>query len=125
MIHLDTHIVVWLFSREPEKFSTRALTLLDEHNLQISPIVRLELRYLHEIGRLQTRADEILEYLKRRIQLSVSEIPFNQVIDYSLDLEWTRDPFDRIIVAQSRSENVPLLTKDSRILQNYAGAVWE
>lgn len=125
MIHLDTHIVVWLYSREPERFSTRALTLLDEQSLKISPIVRLELRYLHEIGRLRTRADEIIEYLTRRIQLSVSEIPFNQVIDHSLELEWTRDPFDRIIVAQSRAENVPLMTKDARILQNYAGAVWE
>ena len=125
MIHLDTHIVVWLYNREPDRFSGTALKLLDEHILKISPMVRLELQFLNEIGRLINSADEILSYLEKRIQLSLSAAGFDQVIQHTLDLSWTRDPFDRIIIAQSLSEDVPLLTKDTNILENYPDAVWE
>jgi PIN domain nuclease of toxin-antitoxin system len=125
MIHLDTHVVVWLYNREPDRFSSMALNLLDEHILKISPMVRLELQFLYEIGRFLNSADEILAYLEQRIQLSLSTADFDQVITHALNLSWTRDPFDRIIIAQSISEDVPLLTKEAKILQNYQGAVWE
>ena len=38
---------------------------------------------------------------------------------------WTRDPFDRIIVANAICAESQLLTKDANILGNYKNAVWE
>jgi len=37
---------------------------------------------------------------------------------------WTRDPFDRLIVAHAIKANCNLLTKDEKIRKNYAHAVW-
>ncbi len=48
MIYLDTHIVVWLFAGQIEKLSSRANVLLNENEILISPIIRLELQYLLE-----------------------------------------------------------------------------
>ena len=38
---------------------------------------------------------------------------------------WTRDPFDRVIVAQARLRGAPLLTKDRAIHAGYERAIWE
>jgi PIN domain nuclease of toxin-antitoxin system len=38
---------------------------------------------------------------------------------------WTRDPFDRIIVAHADVVSAPLLTKDQAIRRNYRRAFWD
>jgi PIN domain nuclease of toxin-antitoxin system len=37
---------------------------------------------------------------------------------------WTRDPFDRLIVARARATELPLLTKDMKIHAHFKAAVW-
>jgi PIN domain nuclease of toxin-antitoxin system len=37
---------------------------------------------------------------------------------------WGRDPFDRLIVAQAKVNEVVLVTKDETIRSNYGLAVW-
>ena len=125
MIYLDTHIVVWLYSGLTEKFTALPRSLLNDHDLYISPIVRLELQYLYEIERVSVPADTIILDLGDRLGLRICEKDFNQVVGYALGLSWTRDPFDRLIVAEAAiSENI-LLTKDIKILKHYAQAQWD
>jgi len=38
--------------------------------------------------------------------------------------EWTRDPFDRLIVAHAAANDARLLTKDEKIRRHYKRAVW-
>jgi len=59
-------------------------------------MVLLELGYLHEIGRVQDFSS-----LKETLDLSICDLDYLKVINVALELTWTRDPFDRIIVAQS------------------------
>ena len=42
----------------------------------------------------------------------------------ALSLDWTRDAFDRIIVANAMIQKSALLTKDQQILQHYKLAIW-
>lgn len=52
MIYLNTHVVLWLYLRKGEGLSVRARQLIEyEPVILISPIILLELDYLHEIGR--------------------------------------------------------------------------
>jgi PIN domain nuclease of toxin-antitoxin system len=41
-----------------------------------------------------------------------------------LEISWTRDPFDRIIVANASLENSILVSKDQSILGHYPFARW-
>ncbi len=41
-----------------------------------------------------------------------------------MDLTWTRDPFDRWIVATAKLHRSPLITKDEKIQHHYADAIW-
>ncbi len=60
LIYLDTHIVVWLYAGLTAKLSDCAKHLINENELYISPIVRLELQYLYEIGRITEKSDDIV-----------------------------------------------------------------
>lgn len=124
MVYLDTHIVVWLFAGLVEKFTPNARELINTQDILVSPIVRLELQYLHEIQRVAEAADGIITDLAGRIGLKVCNRAFDAVVVQALALDWTRDPFDRLIVAQASLGNNVLISKDEQILEHYAHARW-
>ena len=124
MIYLDTHVVVWLFAGDTNKLTQSGIDLINDNDLLISPIVQLELQYLLEIKRITQPADAILKDLSKTIGLKICNKPFNDVIKQSVHQNWTRDPFDRIIVAQASLSKTMLLTKDKIILENYKDSCW-
>lgn len=124
MIYLDTHIVVWLYAGEIEKLSKRSIDLINANDTYISAIVRLELQYLYEIERITDTANEIIADLSNRIGLEVCDKNFNDIVMGTLDLSWTRDPFDRIIVANAAVNENLLITRDKNILKNYDLSRW-
>jgi PIN domain nuclease of toxin-antitoxin system len=124
MIYLDTHILVWLYDGEVDLLSDKAKKLIEKNSLVISPIVKLELEYLHEIKRLKDNADKIFQYLNLNIGLELATDSFTDVVNKSIKEKWTRDPFDRIITAHARLSSLKLLTKDEKIHKHYNHAVW-
>lgn len=91
----------------------------------ISPVVELELAYLHEIGRTTQPPGVVLPELGAAVGLTVSGAPFGAVVGTAVGLAWARDPFDRLIAAQALVENETLLTKDERIRKHLDLAVWD
>ena len=124
MIYLDTHIVVWLYAGLLDKFSQSIKTTLNENEILISPIARLELAYLYETERVREPADVIIADLANRIGLRVCEKDFNVIISQAIKFTWTRDPFDRLIVANAALNENTLISKDQSILENYIHARW-
>ena len=124
MIYLDTHIVVWLYAGLLEKFSQSVKIIVNENEILISPIVRLELQYLYEIERVNEPANVIVADLSDRIGLRVCEKDFNAVVSQAMTLQWTRDPFDRVIIANAALNDNILISKDQNILEHYAHARW-
>ena len=124
MIYLDTHIVVWLYAGLLEKFSQSIQAILNENEILISPIVRLELEYLYEIERVREPAHGIVADLADRIGLRVCEKDFNAIVSQAIKLTWTRDPFDRLIVANAALNDNILISRDQNILDFYPHARW-
>jgi PIN domain nuclease of toxin-antitoxin system len=125
VIFLDTHVVAWLYEKELNRFPDTVLTYLDTEDLLASPLVLLELAYLHEIGRLLPTSGDVFAYLESAMGLTEDRSPFSAVSARARELTWTRDPFDRIIVAQADINSAPLVTKDQEILIHYENALWE
>ena len=125
MIYLDTHAVVWLYAGEIERFPKAAREAIEEEDLLISPLVLLELQYLRETQRVAEEPHVIHERLARAIGLRCREMPMLQVMQEAILQTWTRDPFDRMIVAQCVVDSVPLLTKDRAIRKHFTGARWD
>jgi len=123
-IHLDTHVAIWLFLGLTEKLSSRAINLIESSDLSISSMVLLEIQYMYEIKRLKNDATFVFNELDRLISLKLSEHSFSSIAKEALTISWTRDPFDRLIVANAQVSDCNLLTKDSRILKNSELALW-
>jgi PIN domain nuclease of toxin-antitoxin system len=87
-------------------------------------MVQLELTYLHEIGRLAIGGAEIIGDLRDRIGLRLSDEPLANMVHAAASLTWTRDSFDRIIVADAIVAATDLPTRDRTILVNTSLARW-
>lgn len=124
LIYLDTHVAAWLFAGKTDLLPPRARVWIEENDLLISPAAVLELQYLYEIRRVAEPAQAVLDALGPETGLKVCELPFSRVAEAALGLGWTRDPFDRLIVAQSIARGAPLLTGDRAIHDHCSGAVW-
>jgi PIN domain nuclease of toxin-antitoxin system len=120
----DTHVVTFVYQKEFHKFKKAVKELIENEFIYISPIVVMELKFLNEIGRIKLDHKKVISELSQEIGLKVDKVQFNDVIESSLDLTWTRDPFDRLIVANAKYRNAKLVTKDQRILDNFDLAVW-
>ncbi len=123
-LFLDTHIVIWLFQRDPARFSQKALNLIDSSDLFIPTVSLLELQFLYEIGKITIEPSIIVGELRETITLLSVHTDFADLVQAALPLSWTRDPFDRLIVAEVNFHKAKLLTKDNRILKHFAPAVW-
>jgi PIN domain nuclease of toxin-antitoxin system len=121
---LDTHIIIWLYSKDFSQFTPKVQKLLHSSELIVSPMVRLELALLYEIGRVNSPPDMVFRDLQSTLPITVLDLDFALTSKEAETLQWTRDPFDRLIVATSQATGIPLLTKDRNILANFNLAVW-
>ena len=124
MLYLDTHVVLWLREGLVERFSKTARALIENNDLLVSPVVRLELQYMFEIKRCSVASHVILKDLQAEIGLTVCDLPFDAIAAKATELTWTRDPFDRLIVANASCRGARLLTKDAHIRRHSKIAVW-
>lgn len=124
VVHLDTHIVCWLYEGRIDRLSAAAAQAIEAGRPAVSPIVDLELQLLHEIGRIVKGPEAILSALGRDIGLQIEAAEFPRVAAASRSLSWTRDPFDRLIAAQAMLCGARLVTKDALIRKHCAAALW-
>ncbi|PYV81913.1 MAG: hypothetical protein DMG05_29060 [Acidobacteria bacterium] len=113
MLNLDTHILVFLLSGD---LSDRELRLVQGEHLVVSDIVLWELAKMIQLGRLDMDLDvpEFRECLR-----SLTIVPINlEIARRSTQLDFSSDPADEIIAATSIVEDIPLLTRDRRILKS-------
>jgi PIN domain nuclease of toxin-antitoxin system len=121
---LDTHIVIWLYEKRLELLSEKAKKYIEENDLFISPVVKLEMEYLYEIEKIKDDSDTICGFLEKNIGLNTESTSFMEIIKVSLNEKWTRDPFDRIIVAHAKLLNYDLISRDKKISKNYFRTIY-
>jgi len=125
LVFLDTHAAVFLWEGRTEVFGAPARTLLEQNPLRISPFVRLELRFLRMVGRLVVEADTIIGGLEADRGVELARDGADAIVGEAMSLDWTRDPFDRLIVANARLHDARLITRDRKIRDHYPRAVWD
>ena len=122
--YLDTHTASWL-AHGPKRIGRDAARLIQKAELFISPMAFIELEFLYEIGRLKLPAKDVLRKLEQEVDLRLCDLPFAEVARAALDEKWTRDVFDRMIVAQARLKGLaPLISADALIAEHYPRTVW-
>ena len=123
--YLDTNVVVRLAIGDLKKISKPAQKAIERYDLVISPMVWLEVQYLFEIGRITAPAAKIIPHLDTTLGVRLCPLFFADIARVASEETWTRDAFDRLIVAHARhAGNAPLLTADETIKDHYPHAIW-
>lgn len=124
-LYLDTHVAIWLRRGDLHRFPRPVRERLDrDPELRISPMVVVEIDVLHQIGRLREGSAALVGALSRELGLKVCELPFPAVAAAAAHVGWTRDPFDRLIVAHAVAARAPLVTRDADIHRHSPVAYW-
>jgi PIN domain nuclease of toxin-antitoxin system len=124
--HLDTQIVAWLYLRKERNLGEAARRLLRRTDVPvISPLVIVELEILTELGRISPPSvPAMISALEDQIGLVQSTASLSEVALEACRFAWTRDPFDRLIVANALADGAKLITADQVILRHFDQAVW-
>ena len=123
-VYVDTQALVWAAEGSVSRLSPAAANALESGRLLASAAAVLEMEYLYETGRINKSAEKILSILQSALDLKVCDLPFSEVVTHALHEKWTRDPFDRLIVANAKAAGAPLVTKDERIRKHYRRSIW-
>ena len=82
------------------------------------------MQLLEEIGLLAAPPADFLTILRRDFDVSVCPLPCIDMVQSSFAESWTRDPFDRLIVAHAKAAGGKLITRNRQIRQHFPGSVW-
>ena len=118
---LDTHCWLWL-QTEPERFPDPLLNRLADRavDLFLSAASAWEIGIKHATGRLVLPEPAAVYVPQGMGRTGTRELPVSYAHALAAaDLPpYHRDPFDRLLVAQSRIEGLPLVTAD-RAIERY------
>lgn len=108
---LDTHVLLWWLDDNPRLGDrSRGLIADPENAVYLSAVVLWEIRIKQAIGKLDVPPDlrmvvDSQDFTELPLTIdhtdALAELPMHQ-----------HDPFDRMLVAQARSEGLTLLTAD-------------
>jgi PIN domain nuclease of toxin-antitoxin system len=124
---LDTHCLLWWLS-DPGRLNARVRTMLaeNENELYLSAISALEIAIKWQLGKLTL--PEPPEIFVSRVVREQSLIPLPVRQDHALAIASLPrehgDPFDRVLICQSRIEDFPIITADRAFRSYDVRLIW-
>ncbi|MEA5507141.1 type II toxin-antitoxin system VapC family toxin [Halotia wernerae UHCC 0503] len=125
---LDTHVLIW-WSSSSEKLSLNVYNLIVDPNntllFSIASIWEMQIKLQSSKLSLNSALPNLIERQQQVNKLQILPIELSHI--YALeDLpSHHRDPFDRILIAQSIIENIPLLSIDMVFDSYPVQRIWE
>jgi len=112
---LDTHIFLWFIENNPRLSDEIKNLIEDESNLSYLSIASLwEMSIKYNLGKLKLEPNydkfveqEITTSSLKLLNISLEHLRINAVLPFH-----HKDPFDRLIIAQSIATNIPIVTVD-------------
>ncbi|HET8957188.1 MAG TPA: type II toxin-antitoxin system VapC family toxin [Microcella sp.] len=112
---LDTHVLLWALA-QPRKLSPSARSLLSDRSIDlvVSAASAWEIATKHRIGKLPGAAGVIGDLDRHLDRLGAQHLSITTAHALTAGLlDWDhRDPFDRMLAAQARLEQLSLMTID-------------
>jgi PIN domain nuclease of toxin-antitoxin system len=125
---LDTHTFLWWNTDDPQLSDPVRAIIADGNNeIFLSAASAWELAIKAALGRLSL-PEPPEQYVAGRLTLhNMHGLPIqlsHALRVYSLP-DIHRDPFDRLLIAQSQMENMPILTADENISDYQVEVIWD
>jgi PIN domain nuclease of toxin-antitoxin system len=124
---LDTAVFLWSVDAQ-QNLSTRAREILEDGNeeIYVSPVVSWEI--VIKVGRgkltLARSVDETLNLAFKKFGLLEQPITHTHSLALGQLPAIHSDPFDRMLVAQAKTENMVLMTADKTLTEYPVQILW-
>jgi PIN domain nuclease of toxin-antitoxin system len=122
VILLDTQVVLWWLADDPRLGTTSRRAISDrKERVAVSAVSVFEVETKRRLGKLDAPhglVDAIGAEGFEFVGLDAAQAELAGMLDWD-----HRDPFDRLLVAQSRMVKAPILTADRRILDHDSSSV--
>ncbi|HTS35449.1 MAG TPA: type II toxin-antitoxin system VapC family toxin [Candidatus Solibacter sp.] len=124
---LDTHTLLWCFSSSPS-LSVRARRLVEDgsNEIFVSAASAWEIATKVRLGKLPTGEELIADFGRYLARLGFDDLPVSvshAVRAGTLPGEH-RDPFDRMLISQAQSENLPIISNDRIFDAFHVQRIW-
>ena len=113
---IDTHTFIWwLEGNEKLKKSLRQLLESSESQIFVSVVTGIEISLKSRTKKLNLKTT--IEKMFEISRFKILNIEFSHVLEFNkLPIhKYHKDPFDRILIAQAKVENLTLITSDPKI----------
>ncbi|MHB8987072.1 MAG: type II toxin-antitoxin system VapC family toxin [Eubacteriales bacterium] len=124
---LDTHTFLWWIT-DDLRLSPRVREIIgdEENELFLSSASGWEMAIKARLGKLDLPAG-LISFVAEQMAINAID-PLPVEMSHALHVynlpDYHRDPFDRILIAQARLENMPILTSDPQIGRYPVKVVW-
>jgi PIN domain nuclease of toxin-antitoxin system len=124
---VDTHCWLWAIN-SPERLQPAAVELIEgkENTVMFSAVSALEIAIKYSTGKLQLPELPEAFVTSRMVTFAMTPLPvyLSHALRVGLLPKLHRDPFDRLLVAQSQVERLPLMTADAVIAAYDVEVIW-
>ncbi|MFN5620876.1 MAG: type II toxin-antitoxin system VapC family toxin [Flavobacteriales bacterium] len=124
---LDTHSFLW-FLEGNKSLSKKAKDIIvnpkNKTFISIASIWEMGIKISLDKLRLDVTLEELKEELIKN-EIEILPLDFDHIIELSKLEYHHRDPFDRILISQAKSEKLTILSKDSHFkLYKHVKVIW-
>jgi PIN domain nuclease of toxin-antitoxin system len=124
---LDTHAFMWWHS-EPEYIPKDILALIQnpENEVILSVVSLWEMQIKVQLGKLTLRDDLelMLKIQHERNNISLISVTLPHILELKTLPLHHKDRFDRMLIAQSKVENAPLISRDLAFKSYKCSVIW-
>jgi len=115
-ILIDTHILLWALDTNIGKLTEKETSAIEDINsiIYVSVATLWELAIKVSTGKIQLPNDIFTDWLET-LGFEILPIKLNHLLHYTQLPLIHKDPFDRLLVAQSNSEQIQLMSRDEKI----------
>lgn len=121
---LDTHVLIWALT-EDERLPEETFELINDYTNDIycsaASLWEIQIKHENHPDKVPFGAETIEDFVKeldyRMLDIAAPHVAALATLERSDELPPHKDPFDRIMIAQAKSEGMQLLTRDRRIAE--------
>lgn len=124
---LDSHTFIW-WHEEPQKLSTNAFEAISEPAnsifLSLVSIWEIQLKLLTGKLTLNEKLGDAVQNERDRNGFGLLSVELEHIIGLANLPNYHKDPFDRLMIAQSITEKMTLVTVDSMLSAYDVATLW-
>jgi PIN domain nuclease of toxin-antitoxin system len=124
---LDTHTFMW-WDSQFDRISPTTQEILQnpENEIWVSIVSLWEMQIKVQLGKLTLRISlqDLVNYQQRTNKIQLLSVTLPHILELEKLPPYHRDPFDRLLIAQSRTEQAVFVSRDLKIRAYDCQVLW-